>query len=557
MRHIKKLASIMLALAMVFTMAVGAFASSDLEPETPAPTVAGPGTITVSNALYGETYSLYKIFDLSVSDDGNAYSYTLPVGSDFEDFFIGENAVGATYVTIDSSSRVVTAKAILTTDESSKYDFANALMAYIDGRNTDDNSDNNVEAIKTITETNGEGTYTLVFDELAFGYYLIDTSVAAVCILNSNVTDLNLTAKSPVPVIDKKVQEDSTGNWGATNTADIGDVVNFQSKVQHIAKLEKLVVHDTMSKGLTFDITSVKITINNEDSTPVEIIKGTDYNVTATPILEGTETVGTSITITFSDEFLKNRIPADELLITYSATLNESAVVGGNGNPNDIWHTYGNDQESEKQRTVTYTWPMGIEKYTNGATGEIKLEGAEFVVIKNLGSFSTADYVVCTFDENGQYNGWVRTSNDNPQEGEAAGIQLVTYNKESTTAQTRKYEVNRDLLPEECKLVSDKDGKINVHGLDSDRYIVKETAAPAGYNLKTTPDLVIITESGAMTTIDGQNIANNTIRVLNQTGTELPSTGGMGTTIFYVVGSILVVGAAVLMVTRRRMGKNI
>lgn len=203
-----------------------------------------------------------------------------------------------------------------------------------------------------------------------------------------------------------------------------------------------------------------------------------------------------------------------DIVIEYTATLNQNAVIAGEGNPNETWLDYGNNQHTEHDKTITYTWSFDVLKYGNG--DETKpLKDAQFVLL-NKDKTKVATIV------NGKLTGWVDVPAQN------------------------------DAWPENTTLTTGEDGKINIADLDADTYYLREIKAPAGYN-KLADDVEVkiapIASEGGKT----MTLAPVTAKVNNQSGTELPSTGGMGTTLFYVLGSILVLGAAVLLITKRRM----
>ena len=230
---------------------------------------------------------------------------------------------------------------------------------------------------------------------------------------------------------------------------------------------------------------------------------------------------GKTFTITFAQSYLDTITSATNLYVKYSATLNKDAVVGLPGNENKSALKYGdstNTKSTPDSETITYTWDMDILKYGDGDEKKV-LENAKFVLLdKNASKVATI--------VDGKVTGWVAV----PAES-ADGT--ITW-------------------PDNTILTTGEDGKIHIDGLDADTYYLREIKAPAGYNELNTDVKVTIDHEGKIT-VDDSADKTDLVKVNNNSGTELPSTGGTGTTIFYVLGSILVIGAGVLLVTKKRM----
>lgn len=468
MKHAKKLASLLLALVMVFSLATTAFAAQEGE-------LTG-GSITIDNAVEGQTYSVYQILYLESYDAAtNAYSYK--ANSAWESWLKSQTA----YLKFDAQGYVTWVEG------ASAADFAKAAQAEA----TKQGSTITADGTETATST------TVTFDGLKLGYYLVDSSLGTLCSLDTTNPNVTIKEKNGQPTNEKKVEEDSTGNYGSTNDADIGQTVNFQSTITAQAGAQNYVFHDKMSDGLTFG-TVTGVTLNDT------AVDASNYEVK-------TSELGDDCTfhVVFTQAFCDTLKANDTIVISYTATVNEKAVIGGDGNKNESKLSYGEEGKSETtpSETKTYTWSFDVLKYANGNKTKV-LEGAKFVLLNS--DKSKAATIV-----NGKLTGWTEVEN---------GTVLTT----------------------------DKDGKINIAGLDADTYYLRETEAPAGYN-KLTEDVEVKIVPTASE--DGTTLALNpvTAEVENKSGTELPSTGGMGTTIFYVLGSILLVGAAVLLITKKRM----
>ena len=495
MKHTKKLASLLLALALAFALAVPAFA----EGET--------GSITINDAVVGQTYTIYQILDLeSYNASANAYAYKATTAWNT---FINSDAIKGTYVEVDAQG-YVTWK-----DGADAAAFAKAAQKYA--------KDNSIANQGSVTAT----TTTVSFTGLDLGYYLVDTTLGTLCSLDTTNPNVTMEEKNEVPVNVKTVEEDSkTGNdaWGETNDADIGQTVNFKSTITAQAGAENYVFHDTMSAGLNY--TGVTgITLN--DTT----VDASNYTV----VTEGL-TDGCTFEVRFTQAFCDTLKANDQIVISYTATLNENAKVGLEGNPNTSKLSYGdssNTKYTPDSQTKTYTWDVDVFKYTMNGETETALAGAKFTLRKNADG-SNPIALVRLKDDKGNDTNTYRVA----KTGETGTVTEIT---------------------------TDTTGKFTIQGLDADTYYLTETAAPAGYNKLAAPIKVMIDNNGNVTyatktTADGEYgsavaaDASLGIKVLNQTGAELPSTGGMGTTLFYVLGGVLVVGAVVLLITKKRMG---
>ena len=478
MKNMLRIASLVLALMMVF--AVTAFA----EGET--------GSITINDAVVGQTYTIYQILDLeSYNASANAYAYKATTAWNT---FINSDAIKGTYVKVDAQG-YVTWK-----DGADAAAFAKAAQMYA--------KDNSIANQGSVTAT----TTTVSFTSLDLGYYLVDTTLGTLCSLDTTNPDVVMEEKNEVPTNVKTVEEDSTGNYGEKNDADIGQTVNFKSTITAQAGAENYVFHDTMSAGLTYTgVTGITL----QDATATATVDASNYTV----VTEGL-TDGCTFEVRFTQAFCDTLKANDQIVISYTATLNENAVIAGEGNPNTSKVSYGdssNTKYTPDSQTKTYTWDVDVLKYANGDETKV-LKDAKFVLLNSAKS-KVATIV------SGKITGWV----DIPAAGEGGSI----------------------TWPENTVLTTDAKGKIEIDGLDADTYYLREVEAPAGYNKLA--DDVSITITGA-TTNEQNELTYTTVvaKVNNQSGTELPSTGGIGTTIFYVLGGVLAVGAVALLIAKRR-----
>ena len=487
MKHARKLATLLLALVMVFAVGTTAFAAQEGE-------LTG-GSITIDNAVSGQTYSIYQILYLesySTDANGNATgAYAYKANSAWADWLKTQTS----YVSIDAQGYVTWVAA---TDDATVAAFAKAAQAEATKQGSTITADSTTTASST----------TVTFSDLKLGYYLVDSTLGTLCSLDTTNPSVTIHEKNVAPGNEKKVEEDSTGNYGEKNDADIGQTVKFQSTITAQAGAENYVFHDKMSAGLTYTgVTSVTLNGTAVDNTDEKA-----YTVK-------TSELGDDCTfhVVFTQAFCDTLKANDKIVISYTATVNKNAVVGGNGNKNESWLKYGedNDLTTTPSETTTYTWDVDVFKYTKNGETEKPLAGAKFTLSKKADG---TDPIALVNEGNNVYR--VATKDD---------TNTVT------------------------EITTDSTGKFTIKGLNSDTYYLTETAAPAGYNKLADPITIVIGENGVVngTTDAPQGVEE--VKVLNQSGTELPSTGGMGTTIFYVLGSILVIGAVVLLVTKKRM----
>ena len=493
MKHARKLASLLLALVMVFALATTAFAT-----ETGTTTT---GSITVANPVEGQTYTAYKIFDVVYDAAKEHYSYTIDNTSAW---FKTVNAYAATEAHGLTLTEVLgttpTTYVVTTGSKFSAPDFAEALKAAVDGKTG-----------ITLNVADGKATAT----NLDLGYYFVASSTGALCNLTTTNPTVTIHDKNDMPFekTDNKVSADVGETVNYTITGKVPDTTGFDTYTYLIT--------DTMSEGLTFQ-KDVKVSIGETEITADTVTTWINYK----PAAES----ATGFELTIPVKSYQNQVGA-EILVTYSALVNENAVEKISKNSATL--TYSNNpSDSTKTDTTTtveetvYTSKIVIDKYEKGAT-DTKLEGAEFVLCRkapnNEPQFATV------------LNG---IQNANQKD-----IQIQYYKWDKIT----KTVTWVDTIAEATKVTTDNKGAASFDGLADGEYLLVETKAPAGYNRMTTGQIVVV-KGG---TTEAQ--LSVTAKVENQAGTELPSTGGVGTTVFYVLGAVLVLGAVVLLVTKKRM----
>ena len=486
MKHARKLATLLLALVVVLSLATTALAED-----------TNHGQITINETVNGKTYDLFRVFNLTYVGEGPNQKVAYTINTNWADFFTGD---GAGYIVDTNTGNLnpitvdgATDYKYINITEDNVADFAQAALAYAAAKSAD----------KTVTAV----ATTTVVTNLPLGYYLvypvgageIKETFASLCSLTSTVPNGTVTVKATYPTIEK--EDDAV-------SADVGRTVTYtiKGKVPDTTGFTTYTykITDTMSKGLTFK-KDVKVTVGGTDVTNACTINYTPNEESATgfeltiPVMNYRTKVGAAITV------------------TYSAVVNEKAVAKIEKNSATL--TYSNNPADSTKTTTTpadeetvYSSKIVIDKFeTNNES--TKLANATFVLYKKV---TTEDASEATK----MYYKWNKTENK---------VGWVTDKTQATSKTT------------------DSKGAASFDGLADGTYYLEETAAPTGYNLLEEPVEVVV---------NGENTEAKlsvTAKVANNTGALLPSTGGMGTTIFYVLGSILAVGAIVLLVTKKRM----
>ena len=533
MKHIKKLASLLLVLVMVFALATTAFAEETAY------------SITINNSAKDHTYEAYQIFtgDLSGTTLSN-----IVWGSGVSE--AGQTALG------DAAAKAETLKT-----EADAKAFAKAVAPYLTTA---------AGSANTVTD----GKY--VISGLAAGYYLVkdqdgsltgDADAYTEYIIKV-VSDTTATPKSSVPTVEKKVKDtnDSTGvtsDWQDSADYDIGDSVPFQLKATLANNVSsyttyKVVFHDTLSKGLTLNATygegenanvvtsGVTVKVGDADAD-----KAANFVITAVKNADGT----TTLTVSCDDVKALGAGNSSVITVEYTATLNESAVLGSAGNPNKVKLEYSNNPNKSEEgnnetgktpedTVIVFTYKTIVNKVTENPNYDPEAEDSEKYIPRTGAAFKLEKLI----------------------KGKDGAADTWTMVKEFTVDETTT--------------------SFTFSGLDDGRYKLTETKTPAGYNtidpiyfvIEATHDETAAapalktlnayltdangnkqteTKDGASVNIDLGTVdptaGSITTDVVNKAGSTLPSTGGIGTTIFYVLGGVLVLAAVVLLVTKKRM----
>ena len=517
------------AIATVFGLAATTVATAN---------AADKATLTVSTKdakFAGKTVNAYKMFSATVSSDGGAVSHTL--NDAWKPFFKNAAASGLTDNGVTDAN--VNDKA---NDYVSKLK-DDALIAFAaKASNWAQTKANNItaDATATVSADASNGKYTATFTGLGYGYYVVAVPGATLAnaksqyatLVSVHSTKVDADIKGDLPTVDKKVQVDGTGK-DATD-AKIGDTLTFTltSTIPDMSAYDTYTFNfkDTLSKGLTFgQVKSVKVE-------NVTLTENTDYTVT-TPTASNNNT----LTVAMKDFKTKQQANAGKkITVTYTATLNENAVVGGAGNVNSAKIQYSNNPstngtgESEPSKVRVFTYGFTVDKYTGDqyTDAATRLAGAEFTLAHKDGS----------------------------------AISFVQVSAGSATANA-VYRVAKAGETGTTTITTPANGKVVFEGLENGEYTLTETKAPAGYNklasaigvkvdgqnngTDTTNATVTITYNNDNGNDYNQTASNGVIPVQNKSGAILPGTGGMGTIAFTVIG-VLVIALGVAWTLKRK-----
>ncbi len=489
MKVTKKLLAFLMALVMVMGLGLTASAAN----------------ITINNAADGETYTAYKLFDVSTNENGTSYSYYIENTEGNKaliqllDETIGLNlTLSADGTRYNVNTQGTEDTAVFQADNNATMTAADLAVKLAENETTLASATSSKSAVAD----NKVATIT----DLDDGYYFINTTMGSLCILNT--TDQNIMEKNEAPEVEKDVTTPTDND-----TVQIGDTVDFTITVTAKKGAEGYVLHDQMSDGLTLIENSIAVKVG-EDALTV----GTDYTVNTNPE-ENADDPNCVFEITFKEEYL-NAITEDTVItVTYQAVVNEKAVVGTDPITNKAILDYGDNShvDTDEGKTEIYTYDFVLTKTDSSEDPQI-LTGAEF---KLYSSEEGEDAIQFVYDEdNATYR--------------VATAEEISSGDISTT----------DTI---------KVGTATITGLAGKSYWLEETKAPDGYHkLEDRVEVRFVTQNdeGESLTLAQSNLEDTAVK--NEAGALLPSTGGMGTTVIYIIGAVLVIGAGIILVVRRR-----
>lgn len=487
-----------------------------------AETTTTEGSITIKNTVAGQTYTIYRMFDLESYDvkDPENEKFSYKVCGDWRDFFVSGD--GANYINLDDGGYIADAS----NAEKDPQAFAKAALVWTEGK---------VMTFKMSKDATGDS---LSFGELPLGYYLVDSTLGTMCILETNIKDLTIEDKNKeatlIFTIKNGVNEYGLDTFGDIHDADMNSTLTYKIDVLAKTGAENYQIFVKKPDGIDANLQLVKdsieviiqpelVPLTDEENPTYPLSQGVHYNVYEQESPNNIEVQESEYSFRIEiEQTLLDQIQKDALItITYNAQLTTEAawttLTDASKNTSTAWMIYGGTSEAKTstEETSVYTYHLPIFKYTGDIKNPTALSGAKFCLYRES---NDANAKYASF-EDGKFVGWTT-------EGRAT------------------------------VLTSDDNGMIDVYGLGTGTYYLEETAAPAGYNKLIKPITVQISagkEQRALYAQDGGSTPR--INVLNNTGSQLPSTGGMGTKIFYALGATMFVSAVILLVVRKRMSK--
>ncbi len=432
----------------------------------------------------------------------------------------------------------------------------------------------------------------LVFDQLDHGYYYLTSTSGTLVTLDSNTPTVDVQDKNEAPTLTKLVQEDSNQSWGAKNTASVGETVNFKITIAAKQGAKNYVVQDALPAGMTYNgdlavagaaeatdyqvnAQGQNITVTFEKAYLDKIAQNTDIVITYSATVnhsagaaEATDyqvnAQGQNITVTFEKAYLDKIAQNTDIVITYSATVNHSAVIGAAGNVNKAYMTYGASGKTADATTTTYTYGFDLVKTTlvgdPGQEAHKLLNGAAFKLYDAKASGKTADATTTTYtygfdlvkttlvgDPGQEAHKLLNGAAFKLYDAKKGGNEIVLIQQADGSYHPL---VGQETAADRIDMT--QTAKVRINGLDNGTYYLEEVQAPAGYNKVKERIEVKIENANLDADVNDTDYNGGGIEVVNRTGAELPSTGGMGTTMFYVLGAVLVLGAAIALVAKRR-----
>ena len=514
MKKMKKIFAMLIAMVMVLGMSMSAFA------QTVGTAADGKGKITISNAAKGETYAVYKLFDATNSvaqtgDVSNSIAYTGTIPDSLKAYFTADSAGNITATEAAKSGDSLSEAAITALTEWAKDQTATASVV-------SDGSE-------------------LVFAGLDYGYYVVTTTQGETAIsvdsTNPNATIIDKNTTPPVNNPTKKA-DDTDVYIGQTVTYTVSfGTANYDENAKQIVKYE---IADTLPAYLEdVTVTSIKVI----ESAAVEDNPETDEDETAAEVSTDLTSLGANfatakkITIPWAENGANLYKNGATIEIKYTAKVGAQATIDGDGNKNKVTITYTTEDGTPHEDTTVveetiYTYAAALQKIDENKK---PLAGAKFKANGLTVNGSAGDYIVTAYDKDSTTPGAEMECDAQGQlviRGLPSDVTLTLtetvapngYNKLTETAELKPVKVGEEITSSEKTIYYDADGKVTDEQTETS---YKKTT----YNV---------------------NLLKEATQILNQKGAELPSTGGIGTTIFYAIGAILVIGAGIVLVSRRR-----
>lgn len=582
----KRLISLMMALVLVFSLSMTSFADEKT------------GSITITNATIGNSYSLFHVFDATYSKDadGNtdAVAYSIKTDNQFFSYMFGtDGKTENTYFTYDAVNGAVTRK-----KDTQNGDIIGYLTDMVRSEERD------FTAVKTVTAT----SETVKFEDLPYGYYLIDKGTGAAVTIDSNTPDVAVIDKNQIPGNDfsKLVWDEETEQWVTNSSANIGDLVKFKVEFEATnydgeKQIKYYTVADTKGDALWVEFNSVEVWVDDvkldrgyyhgvagthntgewkyfgtwteeEKADPDNaqwymIHRGFDAFDIVIPWMDDYHFEGTTndFTLTYEEDAKSIYASPVEVVVKYDASVEPGATIGSSQS-NNLWNTADlswtsdtTEGPDDPSTTVITVYALGLEKVD--ADTDAHLAGAVFEVYRDE-ACTTPVYVIPT-DVKGVY---ILDDLNTNVSGEYRDTSRGKYE-----AYLEAYLGAGYATKQKNVVTSEINGKLVILGLEAGDYYLKETEAPDGYNKLATTTKVTVGQTNNSffviadangNVVDAQNAtgeqkkhtytATSTI-VENSKGVELPSTGGDGTMRLITIGSIIAIAFAVLLITHKKM----
>ena len=582
----KRLFSFMMALVLVLSLGITAFAAEDT------------GSITITNATIGDSYGLFKIFDATYSTDaaGNtdAVSYSITTDNQFFAYMFGaDGKADNTYFAYDAVTGAVTRK-----EGSQNGDIISYLTDMVHS------GSDNFTAVKSETAT----SELVVFDELPYGYYLIDKGNGAAVTIDSNTPDVNVIDKNQIPGGDfsKQIWDEEQQQWVTNTSANIGDLVDFKVEFQATnydgeKQIKYYTVADTKGDSLWVEFNSVEVWVDGvklnrgyyhgiagthntgewkyfgtwteEEKASADnaqwymIHRGFDAFDIVIPWMDNYHFEGTThdFSITYGENAKSINPSPVNVVVKYCASVEPGATIGGVQN-NNLWNTADlswtsdiTDGPDDPSTTTITVYALGLRKI-DADTGAY-LAGAEFEVYRDE-ACTMPVYVIPT----GIKGVYILDDLNTAVSGEYRDTSRGKYEQYLEAYLGENWRTTQKNV-----VTSEINGKLVILGLEAGNYYLKETVAPNGYNKLATTTVVTVgqTNHGFFViadpngnVVDAQTATGEQVRhtytatstiVENSKGVELPSTGGEGTFWLITIGTLMAIGFAVFLITNKKM----
>lgn len=517
MKLMKRILAIVCTFVMIISMATGVNA---VENTSTTSATQPKGSITLENAVAGDEYKVYKILTLESYVKDKAYSYKR--NGDGWDKFI--NSTQGTQFFESNENGYVKLKSTADNDTAARKIAIYAIGFAQANRDT-------VTPTKTVRAeaTSKTETTKVVFDDLDLGYYVVESTSGTACAITTTDPDATIKDKHDNPSVNKIIEHGGVvKDKNKMNSVNLGETVYFETTINVKPGAKNYVLHDTMDSNLgNFFVYEVNCNLPNSKNENTSLATTGAENEKMVNVRPGAfnsekPTDGCTFELSFTNLFYTtyrqqiDRGDLTKIYVKYYATVGNKAPIN-TAMKNTTWLTYGeNNLETDKSETETYTYGIPVFKYTGNNAG---LAGAKFILSTKL---DATENDALKFDPN-----------------------VPSY----------RYTIDQKTGNGTTTLESPDGGHFTIEGLKAGTYYLKETEAPKGYNKIQRSITIEILDNGTIK-VEGNIVNDGIVKVQNNTGSLLPSTGGMGTTLIYVVGSILVLASGIVLFSKRKEGTN-